>query len=629
MFTLEIIKSNPEKYTKTNKVSEIIKFLEDASNAYYNTDVSIISDVTYDIIYEILKKRDPNNKFFTNIGADISVVDGKVKLTKFLGSQNKIKTQKELNSWINKNTCDKYILGPKIDGSSALYDVVNGVQKLYSRGNGTFGRDISHLIQYLNLPNSLTDISVRGELIVSKNNFKQYDSIFTSPRSMVNSLTSNKTINTEHMKCLDFVVFELYEDLTLEDKLNKTDCLGFITIIYKIVDYSDILLWDNDKSNYLIKKLTTYRENYIYDIDGLIITTNSINTINTTGNPSYSVAFKANNYGVITTIKNIEWNASKHGLLIPRIQFDKINIGSNIEYCTGYSAKYIFNNCLNRGSKIRVILSGEIIPTIAEVVKQAHCPGMPDVNYKWDTNRVHIHTPEETDEQSVKKIVSFLKTINIENMGIGIVKKLYNSGYNSIKKILEVTVEQLKVIDGFEDTLSIKIVNNITNALNEHIYLPFIMHGSCEFKYGFGIKKFEKIIEKYPNFLNEELSVEMLNNVPSFNGLSSEKFIENLPQFKLFLTAHPQLKYKFNNSTNVDINSNINGKNIVFTGKRDKDLIDKIIKYNGIIQLALTKKTDYLVVDDINKISSKIQKAKELNIEIVTKEEILTKFYSD
>ena len=51
--------------------------------------------------------------------------------------------------------------------------------------------------------------------------------------------------------------------------------------------------------------------------------------------------------------------------MIPRIQFDLINLGSNIEYCTGYSAKYVFNNSLNKGAKIRVILSGEIIPTIA------------------------------------------------------------------------------------------------------------------------------------------------------------------------------------------------------------------------------------------------------------------------
>jgi len=401
--------------------------------------------------------------------------------------------------------------------------------------------------------------------------------------------------------------------------------MGFHSVIYKIVDYSDILLWHSDKSNYLIKKLNNYRENYIYDIDGLIITKKEINPITESGNPSYSVAFKANNYGVITTIKDIEWNISKHGLMIPRIHFDQINLGSNIEYCAGYSAKYIFNNCLNKGAKIRVILSGEIIPTIAEIIRQAYYPSMPDANYKWDLNKVHIHTIGESGDQIIKQIVSFLKTINIENMGIGIVKKLYNNGYNTIKKILNVDVKQLKKIDGFEDTLSLKIVKNIKNVLDMDIYLPLIMHGSCEFKYGFGIKKFEKIIELYPTFLEEELTLDLLNMVPSFNKLSSEKFLENLPNFKVFLEEHTMIKYKLTNGVSLN-NCNITGKNIVFTGKRDKGLTEKVLKYNGCIQPAITKKTDYLVVDDINKSSVKIVSAKEFGIKIISKEEILSMF---
>jgi DNA ligase (NAD+) len=624
MFSIEVIKQHPEKYAKKEKKGNIIKFLNDASYAYYNTDVSIVCDATYDTIYDILKKRDPKNKFFNDVGADVCS-DDKVKLPKFLGSQNKIKTEKELKHWVSKNECSNYILSPKIDGSSALLEVINGNMKLYSRGNGTYGRDISHLVPYLRFPEIECDLYVRGELIVSKVNFKKYSSVFTSPRSMVNSITSNKTITKEYIDCLDFVVFELYEDMELNKQLDRADFLGFSTNIYKIVDYSDILLWQDEKSNYLIKRLNIYRQDYIYEIDGLIITKAIINPVNTSGNPSYSVAFKANNYGKITTIKNIEWNVSKHGLMIPRIQFDLINLGSNIEYCTGYSAKYVFNNSLNIGAKIRVILSGEIIPTIAEVITQGSFPCMPDANYKWDTNKVHIHIVGESDEQIIKKMVSFLKIINIENMGIGIVKKLYNNGYNSIKKVLEIKASELKKIDGFEETLSNKIVSNIKKIVDNEIYLPLIMHGCCEFKYGFGIKKFEKVIQIYPKFLEEELTVDMLNLIPSFNQLSSDKFIENLPNFKKFLNEHSVIKYKLVNDLEMIQNDFITNKNIVFTGKRDKDLMDKVMKYKGIIQPTITKKTDYLVVDDIDKISVKIQKAKQLNIKILSKEEIRSK----
>lgn len=625
MFTIEFIKQYPENYVKKENVENIIKFLKEASHSYYNTDVTLICDTTYDIIYELLKKRDPKNKFFEYVGADVQNGDEKVKLPKFLGSQNKIKTEKELKNWVSKNEFTNYIITPKIDGSSALVEIKNGIIKLYSRGNGTYGRDISHLVPHLRFPEVDVDMYLRGELIVSKINFKKFSSVFTSPRSMVNSITSNKNVNKEHIECLDFVVFELFEDLPLNKQLERADFLGFTTNIYKIVDYSDLLLWEDEKSNYLIKRLNTYRQDYIYEIDGLIITKGSINPVNVSGNPIYSVAFKSNNYGKITTIKDIEWNVSKHGLMIPRIQFESINLGSNVEYCSGYSAKYIFNNSLNKGSKIRVILSGEIIPNIAEVITQGAYPSMPTANYKWDNNRVHVHVVGESDEQIIKKIVSFLKTINVENMGIGIVKKLYNNGYNSIKKILEIESSELKKIDGFEETLSNKIVTNIKKVVDNQIYLPLIMHGCCEFKYGFGIKKFEKVIQIYPKFLEEELTVDMLNLIPSFNQLSSVKFVENLPNFKKFLDKHSVIKYKLFNDV-VELNNEfITNKNIVFTGKRDKDLMEKVMKYKGVIQPAITKKTDYLVVDDINKMSVKIQKAKDLDVSILSKEEIRCK----
>ena len=82
------------------------------------------------------------------------------------------------------------------------------------------------------------------------------------------------------------------------------------------------------------------------------------------------------------------------------------------------------------------------------------------------------------------------------------------------------------------------------------------------------------------------------------------------------------IKYKLFNDVTMLNNEHITNKNVVFTGKRDKDLMEKVMKYKGIIQPAITKKTDYLVVDDINKMSVKIQKAKDLDVKIFSKEEI-------
>lgn len=626
MQNLEYITQNPKLYVTQEDPSKISDFLSLASFHYYNSNKQIISDTIYDVIYDSFKKKYPTHKFFNNIGSDVT--ENKIKLPVFMGSQNKIKTQKELTNWLSKNNNNYYLITPKLDGSSALAEYLNGKINLYSRGNGSHGKNLNHLVEYLNLPKLDINITVRGELIVSKNNFQKFESEYSSPRNMVNSLTSNKEIDKDKIKYLDFVVFELYDNTqTLESKLELTEKFGFKTVLNDKVDYETITLWESIKSNFLLKKLNYLRDNYIYNIDGIIITNLKVNKMNKDGNPKYSVAFKSNNYGSITTIKDIEWNISKHGLIIPRIHFDTIKLsGSNVEYCSGKTAKYIFNNCLNKGSRIRVILSGEIIPKLEEIITSSHYPLMPDIGYKWDENKVNLLVLKEDDDQTIKKIMFFLKTINITNIGIGNITKIYDAGYDSINKFLKLTVEDLLQLEGFKETLSNKIVDNIRGVIDNNIYLPLLMHGSCEFKYGFGVKKFEKIIEKYPNFLEEEMTYDKLVNVPSFNHQSASKFLDNLPHFKKFLEDHSYLKYDIPKNEEKFTHPNISNKNIVFTGKRDKVLMDKVLQYSGIIQPAITKKTDYLVVDDIEKKSVKISKAKELDINIVSKEQMYSMF---
>ena len=74
-----------------------------------------------------------------------------------------------------------------------------------------------------------------------------------------------------------------------------------------------------------------YRNQSNYDIDGIIITHDKIYPRNTSKNPKYSFAFKSNSLGVLTTVKKIIWNTSKHGYLIPIIEVEPINLDSIIK----------------------------------------------------------------------------------------------------------------------------------------------------------------------------------------------------------------------------------------------------------------------------------------------------------
>ena len=120
------------------------------ANKYYYNNKPLITDNEYDIIKEFIEKKFPENKVIKEIGAPIK--RNKVTLPYFMGSMDKIKPDTNvLESWREKYT-GPYVLSAKLDGVSGLYSTEGDEPKLYTRGNGTIGQDISHLIPYLKLP---------------------------------------------------------------------------------------------------------------------------------------------------------------------------------------------------------------------------------------------------------------------------------------------------------------------------------------------------------------------------------------------------------------------------------------------------------------------------------------------
>ena len=163
------------------------KILRDLSKEYYNTGESLVSDEVYDLLKEKLEDLDPNNIFLNEIGAPIDSKE-KVKLPYSMGSLDKIKpSTEELEKW-KKKYKGAYIVSDKLDGISGQLYITKDDNKLYTRGDGDYGQDISHLLKYLididylqkNKNNMKLPISIRGELIISRENFKKVDKKFNS-----------------------------------------------------------------------------------------------------------------------------------------------------------------------------------------------------------------------------------------------------------------------------------------------------------------------------------------------------------------------------------------------------------------------------------------------------------------
>ncbi len=295
--------------------------------------------------------------------------------------------------------------------------------------------------------------------------------------------TKYKIFN-EQLHILDFVVFECISPNLLpcdQGHFVKSKGLNFVKSIN--IDYETLLKYENDNYYYILNLLKKFKEQSNYDIDGIIITHNKIYN-REKNNPKHSIAFKNNNYGKITTIKDIKWSISKYGIIIPRIHFEKVDLGSNVEYCTGFSGKFIFNNSLGPGSKIRVVLSGDVIPFITEIIFSTY-PKMPNIPYKWNNTKVHIVSLYSNDvEVNKKQILHFIKTIKIDNISVGLINKLYENGYDTLEKILKITKENLLKIDGIKETLGNKIIENITKIISIPIKLEILMVASLKFNSG-------------------------------------------------------------------------------------------------------------------------------------------------
>ena len=213
-FISELEENPHDEGLKLNK-TQLEVIIKEASRLYYSSDQNLISDKTFDILQDILKEKDPNNELLKQIGS-IEPVINKVKLPYFMGSMDKVKPDsKELERYLSKYN-GPYIVSEKLDGLSALLvikindsktDKVDLNMELFSRGSGDMGQNISKLVGYINIfnkinikdfimkcfKNNLDKVVVRGELIVSKENYnKKYSKKFNKARSLVSGMIQSK-----------------------------------------------------------------------------------------------------------------------------------------------------------------------------------------------------------------------------------------------------------------------------------------------------------------------------------------------------------------------------------------------------------------------------------------------------
>ena len=642
---LKQVRENPEEWSQNIQINILVALLKKASDMYYNSPTPLISDFIYDILYDKLQERDPSNEFLKQIGAEVAETITefkKIELPIHMGSMTKIKSQDGVKNWLKtygaEDECKEYVISDKLDGASALiiYEKDKEV-KMYTRGNGTIGRDISPLVKYMDLPQLKIKMILRGELIVSQENFDKYHSNkqnkpYANIRAMVNGIIGSKTLNKELLKILDFVAFELVEPvLKPQNQFFKMKLKGFKLPNNTKVTLEQLNTWtiyhdedeqdkNNVKGSFILKTLQDFKKNSKYDIDGIIVTHNKVYPRNTSGNPKHSFAFKANTLGEITKVVNVEWNTSKHGYLIPTVEIEPVYIGSTIKHASGFNAKYIVDNKLGPGSIVRVERSGDVIPHISEIIESTYAQMPTECSYIWNKTKVNIlvEKPEENKDLMHKTILSFFRTLEVESLSTGLIKKLITNNYDSIKKIINMTTTDFLSMDGIKETMANKLYTNIHKIIDNDISLAKLMSASLCFGHGFGVRRFTAILNKFPNILEYEvIPYEMIEEIDGYSSITAKQFVDNVDKFKAFLNEHPMLNYSIEKPKQV-ISGVFSNKKVVLTGCRDKDIIEFINNNGGTISNSIKKDTFMLVMKDKDSTTSKATAAQLLGIPILS-----------
>jgi NAD-dependent DNA ligase len=646
-FDIPYIIKNYEEYSKNISIGSGVKLIKLANHFYY-TGAPIFPDDIYDKIEGILKTRSPNNKVWKEIRAPFEVSEEKVELPYWMGSMDKVKPGKnEIDKWSSKYP-GPYIISEKLDGMSCLLIIKNLKDqskeiKMYSRGNGKIGYDVSHLLNYLNLPEikfddslkkmGITDeLTLRGELIISQKTFKnKYEKTKTDARSMVAGLMNAKHPDPNEIKDLDLVIYEIIIPSAIKPSIQFLIAkkLGFKTAKTEQYDQDTI---DDDV---MIGLLTKMKLNSSYDIDGVILTQDKSRPRNTSENPEYSRAFKmsSDDQRATATVEEILWEVSKWGKLIPRIKVKPVNIGNiTIQKATAFNAKYIQDNKLGPDAKVQLIRSGDVIPYIEKVISESPSgASMPNMKYKWHPGGydIYVDQSESTgqDDLQIKQLTYFMTTLDVEGINQSTIKRLYDNGYKTLSQIFKMTKDDFLKLPNTKEKLATKHYEAIQEILNKTHPLESLMASSSLFGLGFGTRKSKAILEVYPDILTKSITIDDIIEINGFESKTAKLFMDGLPKFKSWLNTH-NLKYKLPSSSSDGTSSNNKLKNqsIVMTGFRDKDLETLIEKEGGTNSTSISSKTTILIAKDPNGGGSKIDKATSLNIPVLDVAQFKKKF---
>ncbi|MCO4793814.1 MAG: hypothetical protein KC493_08885, partial [Bacteriovoracaceae bacterium] len=509
-------------------------------------------------------------------------------------------------------------------------------------GDGSFGENITKKVIWMDtIPPAIEDrkksFEVRGELFCREEEFYGLSNEMvglgldkpTSQRNIVAGLISRKE-NLELCRYIEFMAFELLSDdfefSKESEKFKLLAELGFETPETKVHDKKKTV----DETINLAKEFMSEGD---YQIDGLVFTYENLSLHEELGetahHPRYKMAFKFEGESKETILKEIIWSVSRNGILTPVGIVEPVELsGAQISRVTLHNFGMVKQYELKSGDKIEIIRSGEVIPKFLSVVKASkekfsvpkNCP---TCNSKVEERDIRLYcSNEECPDRVRESILNFIKKIGIDDLSSKRLEEMLRVGLvKNIPDLYKLEVEDFLTLDKVKDKLANKFYTEIQASKNVDIVTFLSSLGIT----GGAYNKCEKLVNNGFDTLDKikETTVEKLSHIESFAEKSATEFLNSFNSKLHIINSLVEIGFEFKEKEVKD--TPLNGKKVCITGSlsEKRSVIEGWIRDGGGATVgSVSKKTDYLLTNDKDSGSSKAKKARELDIPIISEDEL-------
>ncbi|MDR1700286.1 MAG: NAD-dependent DNA ligase LigA [Lachnoclostridium sp.] len=656
------------------RMKNLIVTLNQAAKVYYQGQDEIMSNYDYDKLYDELHRLEEESGIILSGSPTVSVgyeilseLPEEAHITPML-SLDKTKEITDLEEFLQEK---EGVLSLKLDGLSIILTYEGGIlTKALTRGSGEVGEIVTNNAKtFRNLPRQIPykgQLIIRGEALIRYSDFallneeiKEIGGKYKNPRNL--SSGSVRQLNNEvtarrRVNCFLYQVIQTDYEKEMQERKEQMEWLqnlGFEVAPYRMATAKTIReavgTFEKELVGTFEKGLvgTSDKELQINDLpsDGLVLSYNDLIYSRSLGHtakfPRDSIAFKWKDELAETKLLEIEWSASRTGLINPVAVFEPVELeGTTVSRASVHNLSVLEGLKLGIGDTITVYKANMIIPQIRENITKSGNMTIPDtcpvcesrterLNEKG--SEVLICPNEYCDAKKIKRLAHFVSrnAINIDGLSESTLEKLVSAGM--IKEPadlyhLDRFKEELVGMEGFGE----KSYQNLFDSVQKsrEVSLPRLVY-SLGIK-GIGLSMAKLICKEYPYDLPEmdSLTEEQLSAIPGVGNVLARNFIDYFRDEERKRQADNLWREVTVSKPTTESNKVLAGKTFVITGSlnhfasRD-ECKEKIENAGGKVTGSVSKNTDYLINNDSLSSTAKNKKAKQLEIPILTEEDFL------